>query len=231
MVNSRFLLLVVVLLTASLTSIALMFEDHVESSEPLPESAAEDGEWPAGALTLVNDPARTGYTQAVWSDGPNHWTSYLMKVENPEDVQRLVNLLADIRVTRTVIRLSAVEVEDSDQWDVTAADVSIGSNRLLREWYERLPEVEPGVKKFGVNRYTEQPGDLPVYLTLLVRHKAVKLRKLDVPLRVEVEPAHDVEIAHKNSQTTTTIKKIDSYVATHKAKREQAGFEEAEKQE
>jgi hypothetical protein len=210
---------------------ALTFENQTESSEPLPDSIAEKEEWPPGALALVNDPVRTGYTQRVWSDAPNHWTIYLMKVENPEDVQRLVNLLADIQDTRGVIKLSTANIGESSEWNTTGARVSVGSNRLLREWYERLPEVEPGVKKYGINRYTEPPGVLPVYLTLFVTHKTVKLHKLDVPLRVEVEPAHDVEIAHKNGRSTSTIEKIDSYVAAHKTKREQAGFEEAGEQE
>jgi len=155
--------------------------------------AAADG-WPEGVLALVNDPARTDGWRPWFSGLPNAITYYCFVVNDTEDVNRLVRRLAKVKADVLQLRLRAGQHRAvqggstvSPQDEGAAVVFSIGDQASINRWYQRLPEVSPGVRQFGVHRYTKPPAALPPTLTIYVGHKAVDLDRLKVPPNVRVQ--------------------------------------------
>jgi hypothetical protein len=95
----------------------------------------------------------------------------------------------------------------------TSVLFSIGNQARLDEWFARLPEETPGVRKFGVRRLREVPAATPPTLTLFVAAPAVKLEQLEIPKSIEV-------VADLPAQSTPTnnpaVKMIDEFLARQK---------------
>jgi hypothetical protein len=185
---------------------------------------AAQPDWPAGVLELVNDPLRTEGWNPWFSEWPNDVNYYTFKVGGTNDVNRLIAKLAAIKGVRARVALrperearalafTTVLPEENG----TAVVFSIGSQQRINEWYERLQEVEPGIRAFGVARYHEPPQAHPPTLTLHTGHSAIDLKNLKIPPSVEVTAV--VSAADRaEGKNAAVIKAIDDFVAGHRAK-------------
>jgi hypothetical protein len=158
------------------------------------EGRAVDEElgWPAKIVDLVNDPARTVGWNFWFSDCPNDVNHYAFAAKNTDDLNRLIKKLAATKAKGATVALSLGKEYPAGKFsflkpgnDIPAV-VGFGNRTLLNQWYGHLPEIEPGVRKFGVHRYTEPPQAMPPTLTIYVEHPAVELAKLAIPAEVNV---------------------------------------------
>lgn len=187
--------------------------------EPVKASA----DWPAGALELINDPLRTKGWNPWFSEWPNDVNHYAFMVTNSSDVNRLIRKLADIEAGKRVILLDPEQEPRSLGFTTVLPEnngvgvlFSIGSQQRIDEWFQHLPEVEPGVRKFGVHRFKEPPAATPPTLTLHVSHTAIDLKKLEIPSSIEV--AAIIPPVQSDGQPPPQLREIESFVAKHRAK-------------
>ena len=177
--------------------------------------------WPEGALALINDPLRTDGWNPWFSECSNDVNFYEYKIHDAGDVNHLLKSLAGIKTTNATLRLNPGKQATAlgfstvlPKTNQTAAVFSVGNQSLLHEWYQRLPEIKPGVRRFGVTEFTNAPDSLPPTLTLYVGHQAVDLQKLQIPDTVMV--VADVKAAENG--TEATVKAIETFMNTRQPK-------------
>jgi hypothetical protein len=146
---------------------------------------------------------------------------YEYKIHDAGDVNHLLKSLAGIKTTNATLRLNPGKQATAlgfstvlAKTNQTAAVFSVGNQSLLHEWYQRLPEIKPGVRRFGVTEFTNAPDSLPPTLTLYVGHQAIDLQKLQIPDTVMV--VADVKAAEKG--TEATVKAIEAFMNTRQPK-------------
>jgi len=182
-------------------------------------------EWPAGVLELVNDPLRGDGWNPWFSELPNDVNWYEFKIHNTDEVNQLIGKLAAIKATNVVVRLNAgthaakfEPAQAASAGGKTAVVFSIGSQQQLNDWYQRLPETEPGVRKFGVQIYKQAPVASPPTLTVYAGCDAIDLEKLKVPASVQV-----VSDSRPGDPASPQITKaIEDYLAKRQARLEHA---------
>lgn len=186
-----------------------------------PVAAVAD--WPAGVLELINDPLRTKGWNPWFSEWPNDVNHYAFMVTNSSDVNRLIRKLADIKAGKRVILLAPGKEPRSLGFTTVLPEnngmgvlFSIGSQQSIDGWFQRLPEIEPGVRKFGVHRFKAPPAATPPTLTLHVSHRAIDLKKLEIPSTIEVSAI--IPPVQSDGQTLPQPQEIESFVAKHRAK-------------
>jgi hypothetical protein len=177
--------------------------------------------WPQGTLALINDPLRTDGWNPWFSECANDVNFYEYRIRSTEDANRLLQLLAGIKNPHATLRLNPGRqatvlgfTAALPETNHTAAVFSVGNETQLREWYQRLPETKPGVRRFGINEFTNAPDSLPPTLTLYVGHQAVDLQKLQIPDTVAV--VADVPAAGKG--TEAAVKAIEAFMSTRQPK-------------
>ncbi len=193
---------------------------------PVPKAAVETYGWPAGVLDLVNDPLRSNGWNPWFSEWPNDVNHYEFKLREHDDLKKIIQKLATIRCDCVRITLDPGKEPGAlgfttvlPKGNGTAAVFAIGSQKIIDAWYLRLPEMEPGVRKFGVLRYTECPKALPPTLTLFVGNSAIDLGNLEVPTHVEVRGAVS-DSYRKEHAKDPLVSAIDAFVAGHREKQE-----------
>lgn len=201
--------------------------------EKKPCAARDD--WPEGVAELVNDPVRANGWKPCFTELPNDIDHYEMKVRGIDDVQRIIRKLATTKAEVVQIRLDPQKEPGRLAWSTVlprgneiGAVFSIGSQTTINQWFQRLPEVEPGVRKFGGHRYRKPLAARPPRLTLYVGNRAVDLGKLDVPLNVKVGAAFPDSYGQKHKDDPT-VKAIGEFIAEHKAKQKAARTHDAKK--
>lgn len=198
-----------------------------EEGTSVSKQQAESRGWPDGVLDLVNDPLRTEGWNPWFSELPNDVDHYAMKARTTEEVQHLIDLLARIKTKSVRLQLdpgkepSGVGTARFLEDNGIAVMFLIGSQKMINEWFKRLPETEPGVRKFGVHQYKEPLEALSPTLTLYVANEAIDLGRLKVPVNFLVEPGFS-EAYRKQHKDDAMIARIDRYVAEHKAKQKAA---------
>jgi hypothetical protein len=182
-----------------------------------------EADWPAGVLELVNDPLRAAGWNPWFSEWPNDVNHYEFKVRGTDDVNHLLERLAAIRGARAQVRLNPGQEARAlafttvlNEGSGTAVVFRIGSQQRINEWYERLPEAEPGVRKFGVHRYTNAPTATPPTLTLYVGHETIDLAQLKIPAAVDVV-ADRTPSQRARQPDENLFQAIDDLAARHKA--------------
>ncbi len=184
---------------------------------------AAEASWPEGVLALVNDPARTKGWNPWFSEWPNDLNRYELQVTNTTEVNRLIGKLVAIKSPKLQLRLNPQKEARSlgfstvlDEGNGTGVLFSIGNQARLDEWFARLPEETPGVRKFGVHRLREAPTATPPTLTIFVAHPAVKLEQLEIPKGIEV--VADIPAQHERTNATNlpSQKRIDDFIANRK---------------
>ena len=178
--------------------------------------------WPEGVLELINDPVRANGWHSWFSECPNDKYYYEMDVRRPEEVNRLIGILASIRAEAVQVRLDPAE--GAAHAGGVGAIFSLGNQSIMNRWFQRLPEVEPGIRQFGVHRYRKPPAVLPPTLTLYVGHKAVDLEKLTIPPNVDVAAPNAASYRAKQKDA---FQAIDAFIERHKTNQKGAGKAEA----
>jgi len=195
---------------------------------PISEEMAEQYGWPEGVLDLLNDPLRTDGWNSWFSGNPNDINEYKLRLRDHDDLELIIQKLTKIRADRFNIWLSPGDEPRSLMWgnelgegNNIAAVFSIGSQKIKDQWFERLPVEEPGVRKFGVHRYTECPKARPPSLTLYVGHDLIDLDTLEIPLKIDLS-AGVSDYYREHNEDNRELKAIDAFIAEHKSKQELA---------
>lgn len=179
------LLLALAALTA-LANTALAISGYSGVATPGKPAAAQPG-WPVGIVDVVNDECRTVGWNFWFSECPNDVNHYAFAAKSTDDLNRLLKRLAATKAEGICVQLALGSEYPARGFSFLKpgngipAVLAFGNQVQLNEWYSRLEEVEPGVRKFGVHRYTEPPTAIPPTLTIYVEHPAVDLAKLVVP--------------------------------------------------
>ncbi|MFT5126970.1 MAG: hypothetical protein ACI8W8_000568 [Rhodothermales bacterium] len=193
----------------------------------LPKAVVETYGWPEGVLDLVNDPLRSNGWNPWFSEWPNDVNHYEVNLREHHDLDKIIQKLSAIRCDVVRIQLDpgtepgALGFTTSlPKGNGTAAIFAIGSQKIIDQWFRGLPEIEPGVRKFGVQRYTESPKALPPTLTLFVGHRAIDLEKLAVPARIEVSGTFS-DAYRKEHKDDPMVTGIDDFITGHRKKQEE----------
>lgn len=170
--------------------------------------------WPAGTLALINDPLRTGGWHHFFSECPNDSQYYGLDVRDPDDVNHLIQLLAAIDTTE--LELSILPETGASHAGGVGAVFALGNQPILDEWFAGLREVEPGVRAFGVHRFREAPPAQPPTLIVYSKHKAVDLKRLKIPLKIDVTTASAQRYREDHQ---AAFPEIDFLVRSHRMQR------------
>jgi hypothetical protein len=183
-----------------------------------PVIAAEG--WPAGTVDLLNDPQRTEGWNPWFSECPNDVNHYAFQIQSTGEINRLLAKLATIKAGRILLVLSPDKEPRGlgfttvlPDGNGAAAVFSIGSQKMLDEWFARLEKTSTGTRKFGVHTLTEPPKATPPTLTLYTGNKAVDLKTLQVPANVEVT----VDTTACKQADSAVVKALEDFAARHKA--------------
>lgn len=155
-------------------------------------AAEEELGWPAKIVDLLNDPARTVGWNFWFSECPNDVNHYAFAAKNTDDLNRLIKKLAATKAKGMSVTLALGKEFPAGGFSFLKpgngipAVLAFGNQTRLNQWYSHLDVVEPGVRQFGVHRYTEPPKAMPPTLTIYVEHPAVDLTKLAIPAEVNV---------------------------------------------
>jgi len=190
---------------------------------------AEPYDWPEGALEIANDPLRRwGYL--VWSTGaPNDRIQFVLGVREASDLQRHVDLMKNIKSLKRQIILVPGHLPllpgyaaPPDERARHGVVFEVGSQKVINEWYERLPEVCPGLRRFGNRELNSPPEAYPPTLVISLSHpdvKDIELQGLRIPMiidvKAEIDPAFRSE--RKNEDL---IEQVETYVAQHQKRQE-----------
>lgn len=202
---------VAALLTVARTAFGIAgFSSVASEGRPVQE---EQG-WPAKIVDLVNDPARTVGWNFWFSECPNDVNHYAFAAKNTEDLNRLIKKLAETKAKGMTVQLALGKEFPAGGFSFLKpgngipAVVAFGNQVRLNQWYAQLEQIEPGVRKFGVHRYTEPPKAMAPALTIYMEHPAVDLTKLEIPSAVKVVASVSKEDREKR-KSDETIKGID----------------------
>ncbi|MEN8681608.1 MAG: hypothetical protein ABF391_16310 [Akkermansiaceae bacterium] len=192
---------------------------------PIPEEMARGYGWPEGVLALLNSPFRTGGWNPWFSELRNDVNIYAMKPRDSAELAQLIKGFAAIRSEGLQIRLEqgpepvAIGFTTKlPKGNGIAAKFSIGCQKATNQWYRNLPEVEPGVREFGGQRFVGCPKASPPILTLYVGNDAVDLTKLEIPESISVSLVH-TEASLKEHKGDPDVNAINVFVEAHKRKR------------
>lgn len=181
-----------ILLCATTELLAVMMTDRIaEQGKEVSREFADGCNWPDGALAFVNDPLRTTGWSVFFSELPNDVKYFAFSVRKSADVQHLIDAFAKIKSDKLLIRLAAengpVDPFSKDRARMPGVEFSIGEQKTLDAWFKRLPEVEPGVRQFGVHRLKEPHSATPPTLTIYVENEHVSLDRLTIPRHVRLD--------------------------------------------
>jgi hypothetical protein len=157
----------------------------------------DNGQWPAKMVDVLNDPARTVGWNFWFSECPNDVNNYAFVAKSTDDLNRILKKLAAVDGKgMTVVLALGKEFPVGNfaflkKGNNAAAVLAFGNQATINQWYVHLkePKGEPGVKKFGVNRYTEPPKAMSPTLTIYVENPTVDIEKLSIPAALTVAAA------------------------------------------
>jgi hypothetical protein len=147
----------------------------------------ENPAWPAGVVRLLGEPQRTTGWNPWFSEWPNDVNHYAFEVETTEDVNRLLQMLAETRSDLRQVRLSPHKEPRGLGWVTNLPEgnnipviFSIGDQTRIDQWYGRLRQP------FGLLEFNEAPVAVPPTLTLFIQHQAIDLNRLKIPAGIAV---------------------------------------------
>jgi len=154
--------------------------------------------WPEGVEALLDDATRTTGWNSFFSEWPNDVNQYGFEVTSTDDVNRLIEKLADVQCELRVIRLSYLKEPVSLGWvtnlpegNNTAVIFSIGDQARIDQWYQRVR------KPFGVMEFLAAPVAVPPTLTIFVQNEAIDLDALKIPDGITVEGGYVPTVFHR----------------------------------
>ena len=191
-----------------------------EPGVELPAESVEHYGWPEGVLAIINDPARRNGWQPWFSEWPNDIIHFEMAPAEMDQLNALIQRLAEVRApVRRVVLSPAAEpsglgfVTQLEPGNAVPAVFALGSQPVIDQWYDRLPED----KRFGVHQFEEAPTAMPPTLTVYVGHDMVDLEKLRVPLVLEVAVVELRSVPE--DQRPPMLEKLDAYASEHQRQR------------
>ena len=161
------------------------------------QRVGENPQWPAKMMDVVNDPARTVGWNFWFSECPNDVNHYAFVAKSTDDLNRVLKKLAAVDAKGTTVVLALGKEYPVGNFSFlrkgnnAAAVLIFGNQSIINQWYVHLkePDGEPGVKKFGVHRYTEPPKAMSPTMTIYVENPAVEVEKLVIPAALTVAAA------------------------------------------
>jgi hypothetical protein len=184
-----------------------------------------DIRWPARLVDVLNDPIRTVGWNFWFSECPNDVHQYAFVAKSTDDLNRLLKNLAAVDAKgKTVILSLGKEFPVGNfaylkKGNNAAAVLAFGNQGIIDQWYVHLKDGDPGVKIFGVHKYTEPPKAMSPTLTIYVENPAVKLDKLVVPAEVTLSVTITKE-EREARKDDPLLKAIDEVALKHKQARE-----------
>jgi len=178
--------------------------------KPVPKSFAERQGWPAEVMAIVNDPVREdgwglyGWGLISWTEA--HQCHFEMNVQTPQDVDRLMQKLTQVKARPLRLALSPAH-ETARDGSTIGAVFAIGSQKVLDEWAARSS--------------TRAPTAQPPTLTLYVGSDAVDLGALVVPAGIDVSASIPKRHLTKHPDDPL-VRDIEAFVENHKALRRAA---------
>lgn len=163
--------------------------------------------WPKGVMRVINHPLRSDGWSFFFSGCANDNRLFVMRIRGTEDVNALLKVLAGVKAKKIILRLDPSP--GVKLFGRAGAVFSLGNQSLLDDWYKRLPQARPGVRVFGVHRYRKTPSAQPPTLTVYTGRKGFDLKKLSVPVNIEVAaPA----LGHYRKQYEERCVAIDEFL-------------------
>lgn len=146
---------------------------------PFSAEEAKQYAWPKGTLELINHSLRKEGWHFFFSELPNDGNTFGYRVKTVEEANSLIAAAAKVEGTKPSVVLSSERFfrynkDDKGEYD---ASFAVGSQKILNEWWERLPAG----KQFGVSTYPTPPTVQPPTLILYVGARPFDLKKLDIP--------------------------------------------------
>ena len=129
----------------------------------------DNGQWPVKMVDLLNDPGRTVGWNFWFSECPNDVNQYVFVAKSTDDLNRILKKLAAVEGKGKAVVLALGKEFPAGGFSFlrkgnnAAAVLAFGNQTMINAWYTHLrePVGEPGVKQFGVHRYTEPPKEMP----------------------------------------------------------------------
>lgn len=177
--------------------------------------------WPTGVTELVNDRSRTNGWNPWFSEWPNDVNHYEMHAATDQDLQRIIHKLAAIGTRPVVIKLNPAHEPSAVgfttvllEGNATPVLFSIGSQKIIDQWFSRLPDG-----RFGIHQFDEPPTAMPPTLTFFLAHPLFDLEALNFPVEIDIQ----ADIANSFRESTPEdprIHQIDQIIMEHKKRQE-----------
>jgi hypothetical protein len=158
--------------------------------------------WPEGVGELVNDASRTYGWNSWFSEWPNDVNQYAFEIKSTDDLNRLIEKLAEIKSDLRQIRLSHLQEPSGLGWvtqvsegNGIAAIFSVGDQARIDEWFKHVR------KPFGKMEFTAAPEAVPPTLTIFVQNEVVNLDELKIPDGIDVLAGYVPTVFHKSNTT------------------------------
>ena len=202
------------LLTAALCLAFALVDKQIALAEGGTDTVATKGQpalispsWPEGTGELVNDSSRSSGWNSWFSEWPNDVNQYAFEIKSTDDLNRLIEKLAEIKSDLRQIRLSHLKEPNALGWVTRVPEgndipviFSLGDQARIDEWFKHVR------KPFGVMEFTATPEAVPPTLTIFVQNEIVNLDALKIPEGIDVL-AGDVPTVFHKSNTSIKQKK------------------------
>jgi hypothetical protein len=171
-------------------------------------ATAEQNGWPKGTLELVNTPLRQDAWHPFFSECPNDRYYFGFKPRTIREMNEIMELLARVDPKCAVI-LSPERVGQGEEKGMTAV-FSLGSQKIMDQWFLRLPDG-----KFGVHKFEAAPKVPAPQMTLHVGALAAELSGLRVPPDMILGAGISADYRKANPKDAV-VDAIDRAVATNR---------------
>jgi hypothetical protein len=154
---------------------------------PVQKATAKGYGWPGDTLVLANHPFREQAWEPFFSECPNDVMHFGYRLRNVADANELLRAAGRMKEGKPRVVLSA---DARFRWEQKGpegyeATFVLGSQKVLDEWWRRLPNG-----RFGVHVLPKPPAAAPPILTLYLGGSQFTRQQLEIPAGLEVaEPA------------------------------------------
>ncbi len=167
--------------------------------------------WPEGTGELVNESSRSTGWNSWFSEWPNDVNQYAFEIKSTDDLNRLIEKLAECTSDLRQIRLSHLKEPNGLGWVTRVPEgngisviFSIGDQARIDEWFKHVR------KPFGAMEFTATPEAIPPTLTIFVQNEVVNLDALKMPEGIDVLAGYVPTVFHKSNTTIQQKNAMDA---------------------